>query len=56
MIGVVSLTKKDLIELIEEEFPDARDTETIAVILSFGESCDSPKQQCLQFNKEVIHE
>lgn len=56
MIGAVSLTKKDLIELIEEEFSDSKDTETIAVLFSVGESCNLPKQQCILFKKEIADE
>ena len=45
------LTKQDLLDLIEEVFPDARSTERVAVMLTVKE--DDCTNQCILLTKEV---
>ena len=45
------LTKQDLLDLIEEVFPDARPTERVAVMLAIKE--DDCTNQCILLTREV---
>ena len=51
MIGMTSLTKADLHELVENTFPDARESETVAVLTTIR--TDDCTQQCILLKKEV---
>ena len=53
MTSVKNLTKKDLLELIEENFPEARKHETIATLFTVNEGYEKPLQQCILFHKVV---
>lgn len=45
------LTKQDLLDLIEETFPEARTTERVAVLFTVQD--DDHTNQCILLNKEV---
>lgn len=49
------LTKRDLIEIIEKNFPDASLTEIIAVLVSITDpySGSEARQQTVLFKKEI---
>ena len=51
MIGMTQLTKADLQELIESTFPNARESETVAVMTTIR--TDDCTQQCIILTKEV---
>ncbi len=51
---IISLTKENLLDLIEREFPETSRTKTIATLISCGEDEDGPQQQCLVFSKELL--
>ena len=53
MVSTHMLTKKDIIELLEEQFSETRETETIACLISMNTETDKPVQQALIFNKEL---
>lgn len=53
MTSVRNLTKEDLIQLIEENFPEARTFETIATLFTVNEGYEKPLQQCVLFHKVV---
>ena len=53
MVSTRLLTKQDLIELVNEQYPEARPTEMIACMITMLDGCDAPGQQALVFNKEL---
>lgn len=53
MVSTRLLTKQDLIELVNEQYPEARPTEMIACMITMSDGCDAPGQQALVFNKEL---
>ena len=53
MLSTRMLTKKEIIELIEEHFSETRPTEKIACLISYNEGVDKPAQQTLIFNREL---
>lgn len=53
MTSVRNLTKQMLIELIENNYPEARTYETIATLFTVNEGYEKPLQQCILFHKVV---
>lgn len=53
MIATRLLTKQDLIDLLDEQYPEVRPTETIACLVHVAGNYDAPGQQALIFNKEL---
>lgn len=52
MVATRLLTKKDLIELVEETFPDVTPTKVIGVLTTIHED-EENAQQCILLSKEV---
>ena len=53
MVAVKQLTKSDLIELVDKYYSDAKESETIACIISVSDGTKVPAQQALLFSKEL---
>lgn len=53
MQGMIRMSKKDLIEFINENFSDYRETDTIATFFCCSDGYKSPQQQCILFHKEI---
>lgn len=53
MQGMRTLTKKDLIELVDTAFPDAKEMEAVASFFYCSEGCDKPQSQCILLHKEI---
>lgn len=53
MQGSRMLTKKDLHELIDNEFIDVRDNEVIASLFRCKSIDESVEQQCIMFHREI---
>ena len=47
------LTKKDLHELIDNEFIDARDNEGIETLFRCKSNDESVEQQCIRLHREI---
>ncbi len=55
MQGMKSLTKQDLIDMVNENFADSKETETIATFCYSSDGCHEPQQQCILFRKEIYN-
>lgn len=53
MQGMIGMSKKDLIEFINENFSECRENDTIATFFYCSDGYDKPQQQCILFRKEV---
>lgn len=53
MQGMIGMSKKDLIEFINENFYDYRENDTIATFFYCNDGYNKPHQQCILFHKEV---
>lgn len=56
MQGMDSMTKKDLIDFINEKFADCRDDDVIASFFFCSNGYKEPQQQCILFRHAVEHE
>lgn len=56
MQGMDSMTKKDLIEFINEKFADFRDDDVIATFFFCSDGYKKPQQQCILFRHAVENE
>lgn len=54
MQSMISLTKKDIEEILETEFKNAHDCDTIATLVSVSEGAHCPMQQCIVFRREIL--
>ena len=53
MLSTRMLTKQDVIDLVNQQYPDVQPDKTIACIVAIADGCDAPGQQVLLFNKEL---
>lgn len=53
MTSVRNLTKEELIELIERNFPEARSHQTVATLFTVNEGLGEPVQQSILFHRPV---
>lgn len=53
MQGMDSLTKRDLIDFINEKFADYKDNDLIATFFYCSSGNDKPQQQCILFREAV---
>ncbi|MDO5362845.1 MAG: hypothetical protein Q4F03_09400 [Eubacteriales bacterium] len=53
MQGMIGMSKKDLIEFINDNFADCYENDTIATFFYCSDSYDKPQQQCILFHKEI---
>jgi len=53
MQGMITLTKKDLIEFVNEKFADKQDNEAIATFFYCSNGYKEPQQQCILFREAV---
>lgn len=47
------LTKQDIIDLMNQQYPDAKSNDLIACVITIANGHDAPGQQALLFNKEL---
>ena len=47
------LTKQDIIDLVNQQYPDAKSNELIACVVTIADGHNAPGQQALLFNKEL---
>lgn len=55
MQGMKSLTKQDLIDLVNEAFPGAKESEAIATFFYCADGHNQPQQQCILLHKEIYN-
>lgn len=55
MQGMKSLTKQDLIDLLNEAFPDAKEPEAVATFFYCSAGHKQPQQQCILLHKEIYN-
>ena len=55
MQGMKSLTKQDLIDLVNETFPDSKGPEAVATFFYCSDGYKQPQQQCILLHKEVYN-
>lgn len=53
MQGMITMTKKDLQEFIDEKFKDCRDDDPIASFFYCSDGHNQPQQQAILFRREV---
>lgn len=53
MQGMITMTKKDLHEFIDEKFKDCRDDDPIASFFYCSDGHNQPQQQAILFRREV---
>ena len=53
MQGMKTLTKKDLIDFVNEKFADKRDDEPVASFFYCSDGYNSTQQQCILFREAV---
>ena len=53
MQGMETLTKKDLIDFVNEKFSDKRDNDPVATFFYCSYGHESIKQQCILFREPV---
>lgn len=53
MLSTRMLTKQDIIDLMNQQYPDAKSNDLIACVITIANGHDAPGQQALLFNKEL---
>ncbi len=53
MQGMRGLTKKDILELVEKNFPDSYESDIIATFFYCNDGREGAQQQCILFRKEL---
>ncbi len=53
MQGMIGMSKKDLIEFINENFSEHHENDTIATFFYCNDGHKSAQQQCILFHKEI---
>ena len=53
MQGMITLTKKDLIDFVNEKFADKRDDEPVASFFYCSDGHNATQQQCILFREAV---
>lgn len=53
MQGMIGMSKKDLIEFINENFSEYHENDTIATFFYCSGRYDKLQQQCILFHKEI---
>ena len=53
MQGMITLTKKDLIDFVNEKFADKRDNEPVASFFYCSDGYNAAQQQCILFREPV---
>lgn len=53
MQGMIGMSRKDLIEFINENFSEYYENDTIATFFYCNDGHDKPQQQCILFRKEI---
>lgn len=53
MQGMIGMSKKDLIEFINENYSEYHENDTIATFFYCNDGYDKPQQQCILFHKEI---
>lgn len=53
MQGMMTLTKKDLIEFVNEKFADKRDDDPVASFFYWLDGHNATQQQCILFREAV---
>lgn len=55
MQGMKSLSKQDLIDMINENFADSKEQDIIATFCYSSNGHREPQQQCILFRKEIYN-
>lgn len=55
MQGMKSLSKQDLLDMINENFADSKEQDIIAVFCYSSDGYHAPQQQCILFRKEIYN-
>lgn len=53
MQGIMTLTKKDLIDFVNEKFADKQDDEPVASFFYCSDGPNATQQQCILFREAV---
>lgn len=53
MQGMIGMSKKNLIQFINENFSEYHENDTIATFFCCSDGYDKPQQQCILFHREI---